>query len=124
MFTRQERGLNIFGHVSDRFSDSLSRFANHLSYQIEHFSGEVLFCRRAALMFWEVLNVHFPHVHFRTRGPFLKNKKGYEGHPPLLKIKVVMSKVVFSAITGYLSACLLGVKGPLHVLLRHSGVAT
>ena len=29
------------------------------------------------------------------QGPLLKEYKGYEGHPPVLKIKVVMSKVVF-----------------------------
>ena len=33
-----------------------------------------------------------------TRGPFEKEEKGYEGHPPVLKIEVVMSKVVFSGL--------------------------
>ena len=28
--------------------------------------------------------------------PLVKEKKGYEGHPPVLKIKVVMSRVVFN----------------------------
>ena len=31
-------------------------------------------------------------------GTLLSEQKGYEGHPPELKIKVVMSKVVFKGL--------------------------
>ena len=42
-------GLKIFGNVSDRFSDPLSRFSNRFSYRFKRFLGAVSFCRCAAL---------------------------------------------------------------------------
>ena len=44
---RRERGLQIFGHVSDRFSDPFSRFSNHFSDRSKTFSGAISFCRHA-----------------------------------------------------------------------------
>ena len=44
-FKQQERGLNLVGHVSDRFSDHSSHFSNPSSYQIKHFSGAISLCR-------------------------------------------------------------------------------
>ena len=52
IFKRPERGLNIFKHVSGRFSDLFSRFSIPFSYQFKLFSGAVSFCRRATLVLW------------------------------------------------------------------------
>ena len=39
-----------------------------------------------------------------VRGDPFKRIKGYEGHPPELKIKVVMSKVVFKGLPRQVSS--------------------
>ena len=39
LFKRRERGLNFFGHVSDRFSDPFSRVSNHFLVPIYNFFG-------------------------------------------------------------------------------------
>ena len=79
-------------------------------------------------VFWEALKVHFAKVHFlllgsggsrlaewslvaaflegfsvtsherRLPGAPVKGIKSYQGYPPVLKVKVVMSKVVFSGL--------------------------
>ena len=48
-FRWPERGLKLFGHVSDRFSDLSSRFSKRFSCQATNVSGAILFCKRATL---------------------------------------------------------------------------
>ena len=47
-FKRPERGLKLFSHVSDRFSDLFSRCSNHFRVSFLFF-GAISVCRRAAL---------------------------------------------------------------------------
>ena len=58
-------GLNIFGRVSDRFSDLFSRFSNRFSYRLKSFSGAVSFCRHAALKACFCTFTHSPGNHGR-----------------------------------------------------------
>ena len=63
IFKRQERGLDLFGRVSDRFPDPFSRFWKHFSYWFENYWEAISFCRRAAL----TLSAHHKVYGFFTR---------------------------------------------------------
>ena len=65
-----------------------------------------------------LINVHFGkglvvtgHEKRGARDPFQRNKKGTMGHRTVLKIKVVMSKVVFSGLLTYRKGTGVAIKG-------------